>query len=289
MVKSGLKHIKKNGLKILKTNNMKQETLEEPKCTCKEHDPYCCQVHGSCPTCVKKKEEPKQTDENGKPITYWGGLEEPEQEIVGYRLKPFIDRIMVDGILKNAMPIWNDEDKSVYFIRGHVAGSLVAKMKELQVLDLWFIPIYEDEEIKSDWVKEHHLEYYYKEGIMKEEPKQETIEEAAEKFYSEQSESYENAIEPTFDNSRYLVTGFIAGAKFQAEKMFNEKQMDDAYDKGFKDASERMYSEEEVRQMLWELGDALFNNNQNGIEEGDPEKYFDGIIEQFKKQRDGDN
>jgi hypothetical protein len=32
---------------------------EEPKCTCKEHDPYCCQVHGSCPTCIKK-EEPKQ-------------------------------------------------------------------------------------------------------------------------------------------------------------------------------------------------------------------------------------
>jgi len=31
----------------------------ELKCTCKEHDPYCCQVHGICPTCVKK-EEPKQ-------------------------------------------------------------------------------------------------------------------------------------------------------------------------------------------------------------------------------------
>jgi hypothetical protein len=90
-------------------------------------------------------------------------------------------------------------------------------------------------------------------------------------------------------NNSYKQEGFIAGAKFQAEKMFNEKQMDDAYDKGFKDASERMYSEEEVRQMLWELGDVLFNNNQNGIEEGDPEKYFDGIIEQFKKQRDGDN
>jgi len=25
-------------------------------------------------------EEPKQTDENGKPITYWGGLAEPKQE-----------------------------------------------------------------------------------------------------------------------------------------------------------------------------------------------------------------
>ena len=33
---------------------------EEPKCTCKEHDPYCCQIHGSCPTCVKQ-EEPNKT------------------------------------------------------------------------------------------------------------------------------------------------------------------------------------------------------------------------------------
>jgi hypothetical protein len=32
---------------------------KEERCTCKEHDPYCCQIHGNCPTCVKK-EEPKQ-------------------------------------------------------------------------------------------------------------------------------------------------------------------------------------------------------------------------------------
>jgi hypothetical protein len=60
----------------------------------------------------------------------------------------------------------------------------------------------------------------------------ETIEEAAEKFYSEQSESYENTIEPTFDNSRYLVTGFIAGAKWQQEQEKNN------------------YSEEEVFNLL---------------------------------------
>jgi hypothetical protein len=53
----------------------------------------------------------------------------------------------------------------------------------------------------------------------------ETIEEVAEKFYSEQSESYENAIEPTFDNSRYLVTGFIDGAKWQAERMYSEEEV----------------------------------------------------------------
>jgi hypothetical protein len=32
---------------------------KEEKCTCKEHDPYCCKIHGNCPTCVKK-EKPKQ-------------------------------------------------------------------------------------------------------------------------------------------------------------------------------------------------------------------------------------
>jgi hypothetical protein len=39
--------------------NMKKEILEEmekqPKCTCVEHDPYCCKIHGSCPTCVKQE------------------------------------------------------------------------------------------------------------------------------------------------------------------------------------------------------------------------------------------
>jgi hypothetical protein len=33
--------------------------MKEPKCSCKEHDPYCCQVHGSCPTCVKQEQDKK--------------------------------------------------------------------------------------------------------------------------------------------------------------------------------------------------------------------------------------
>jgi hypothetical protein len=44
-------------------------------------------------------EEPKQTDENGKPITYWGGLAEPKQEncctLVG-QIKRYIDCIGCD-------------------------------------------------------------------------------------------------------------------------------------------------------------------------------------------------
>lgn len=44
-------------------------------------------------------------------------------------------------------------------------------------------------------------------------------------------------------------------------------------------AQQKLYTEEQARQMLFDLGDALFNNCQNGIGEGEPETYFDGIIE----------
>jgi hypothetical protein len=165
--------------------------------------------------------------------------EEPKQEIVGYRLNSNISRLMVDRVLQYSMPKWNDEDKSVYFIRGHVGGSLVAKMKELQVLDLWFIPIYEDEEIKSDWVKENHLEYYYKEGIMKEEPKQETLEEVAE------TELY-ITINKIIDGGKNLIKG---------TNVSRGQAVDYAFDIALKIAkwqAKRMYSEEEVRHLLIE-------------------------------------
>ena len=143
--------------------------------------------------------------------------------IVGYRLKSHIDRMLIDFILKNPMPIWNDKDKSVYFIRGHVAGSLVAKMKELQVLDLWFTPIYEDEEIKSDWVKENHLEHYYKEGIMSDTPKQGTLEEVA----------YQRAVDRNWNPNSLetrrvgneIIEAVKFGAKWQAERMYSEEDM----------------------------------------------------------------
>lgn len=43
--------------------NKQQNT--ESKCTCVEHDPYCCQIHGNCPVCVKP--------------------EEPEDVVLGYK------------------------------------------------------------------------------------------------------------------------------------------------------------------------------------------------------------
>ena len=100
----------------------------------------------------------------------------------------------------------------------------------------------------SDEAKQRAANYMSLKGAL--ESKQETLEEAAEKFVA---------------NTRLKnpISLFCEGAKWQQE---------------------RMYSEEEVRKMLWELGDVLFNNCQNGIEEGEPETYFDNIIEQFKKK-----
>jgi hypothetical protein len=152
-----------------------------------------------------------------------------KKEIVGYRLKPNIDRFMVDGILKTAMPIWNDEDKSVYFIKGHVAGSLVAKMKELQVLDLWFTPIYE--EVKSNWVKEHHLEYYYKEGIMSDEI---VVEDDVEKL-GEEYANFSNDYIPMSFGDKFNETSkrdFIAGYK-AATKVYSEEDLRKAIRYGF--------------------------------------------------------
>jgi len=55
--------------------------------------------------------------------------------------------------------------------------------------------------------------------------RQETLEEAAEIFYSEQSKAYEDATEFMFDNSRYLVAGFIDGAKWKAERMYSKEEV----------------------------------------------------------------
>jgi hypothetical protein len=87
-----------------------------------------------------------------------------EKEIQGYRLNGVADKFTVDAVLRYAMPKWDDQDPSVYFIRGHLGGCLVAKLKELKVLDLWLEPIYHP---VNTWIKENHEGYYKKEGIFK--------------------------------------------------------------------------------------------------------------------------
>ncbi len=89
---------------------------------------------------------------------------------------------------------------------------------------------------------------------------EETIEEAAERFYFEQSKSYEDTIEPIFDNSRYLVAGFIEGAKWQQERTISKECYEDSLNmqmasnagyeskiKELKDKIKTMYSEEDLK------------------------------------------
>ncbi len=100
----------------------------------------------------------------------------------------------------------------------------------------------------------------------------ETLEEAGEKLYpNRESFLYR------FQNIERLA--FTAGAKWQKERSYTENQMDDAYDKGFKDAFERMYAEQEVLHLLDTLWDRLDLWYNKGMECDETEfnlrKWFD--------------
>lgn len=101
------------------------------------------------------------------PIVVDDEEKEPEIErndIVGYKLSGVASRPTVDAVLGQSMPHYGDillsgkskdvpnmtdEEKSVYFTRGHVGGSLVQRCKELKILDIWFVPVFEDDCKKS--------------------------------------------------------------------------------------------------------------------------------------------
>ncbi len=95
------------------------------------------------------------------------------------------------------------------------------------------------------------------------------LEEAANRV--SQLGEYDKSFESTRKNY------FIKGAKWQQERMYSEKQMDDAYDKGFKDKSERSYSEEEVLELLHKR---MIHTLGDNYEEYTSIKWF----EQNKKQ-----
>ena len=40
----------------------------------------------------------------------------------------------------------------------------------------------------------------------------------------------------------------------------------------------KLYTEEQVKQVLFDLGDVLFNNCQNGIKEDEPKKYYERLL-----------
>ena len=92
---------------------------EEPKCTCKEHDPYCCQVHGICPNCVKK-EEPKQETLEEAAINCWaeGAWDNRDDFTDGFieGAKWQAERMYSEAIefakwIRNNPYVWNYSDK----------------------------------------------------------------------------------------------------------------------------------------------------------------------------------
>jgi cobalamin biosynthesis protein CbiD len=110
----------------------------------------------------------------------------------------------------------NKIEKAIYDVKLHIAD----KQRQLEILRAQLTTLEAElatlEAIQEDDSIPNETKTI---GTMKE---QETIEETAEIFYSEQSKAYEDATEPMFDNSRYLVAGFIDGAKWQQEQYYKE-------------------------------------------------------------------
>jgi hypothetical protein len=78
----------------------------------------------------------------------------------------------------------------------------------------------------------------------------------------------------------------ITTTKFSWEqkRMYSEKQMDDAYDKGFKDATERMYSEEDMISFAnFKTSNLMKHSDLKGFYLGD-EKVFNLWFERNKKK-----
>jgi len=64
------------------------------------------------------------------------------KEIIGYKLNGVVSKEIADRVLK-----WQSSDyDGLYFIKGHIGGSLVAEAKRLDILDKWFEPVYKQEE-----------------------------------------------------------------------------------------------------------------------------------------------
>ena len=165
----------------------------------------------------------------------------------------------------------------------------------------WFVKNPSCEEVNINWVKTPDGIFYHQENvpygcykiiIPKEEltkdkidkffvdmvcnpkePKQETLEETAEKLYQYKSENPPY----TIITPKAEIEGFIAGAKWQQEQ--EKITTDDAYNEGFENGKhwqqERSYSEEEVWKLVNKLNQTLNIGSDLTLEEW---------FEQFKKK-----
>lgn len=112
--------------------------------------------------------------------------------------------------------------------------------------------------------------FFDKEGnLIKEEPKQETLEQAAEHYAHNYFDMHDT------NHYKALKQGFRAGSAWQEKRMYSEQQMDDAYDKGILDGKATMYSEAELLIIL---------ESHKNVLEFDKDRFdHNQWFEQFKK------
>jgi predicted nucleic-acid-binding protein len=77
-------------------NNKQQNT--KSKCTCIEHDPYCCQIHGNCPVCVKP--------------------EDPEDVVLGYKTSLVAQTLDSKGNKQQTVVEWQFDQLSIENLLG---------------------------------------------------------------------------------------------------------------------------------------------------------------------------
>jgi hypothetical protein len=96
---------------------------KEEQCTCKEHDPYCCQIHGNCPTCVKKEkpkqETPEEAAERLYPIPKGGSIWNPSEDDC---IKANKQEGFIEGTKWQAERMYSEEDLKRAFEAGHKKG-----------------------------------------------------------------------------------------------------------------------------------------------------------------------
>ena len=113
--------------------------------------------------------------------------------------------------------------------------------------------------------------------------KQETLEEAAQKFYPPTTTDF-------ICSPKLVRDGFIAGAKWQAERMYSEEELQQKINAHLEVAKDlwlsaikeqkRMYSEEEVGELLYNvIGE--YGKHYGIMIDG---KMLNDLFEQFKKK-----
>ena len=159
------------------------------------------------------KEESKQTDENGKPLTYWGGLAEPKQETLEDYLQRLKERRTEDDYK------YTDEDFEKY--KEYISDCCKNGMSVYKCLEFMY---FAEKDIDNQLFNREH--------------KQETLEEASSKVAH---------MLGTKDSFEYVKMSFELGAKWQQNRSYSEEEVLELLLK-MNDWPTTFVSEEEVKE-----------------------------------------